>query len=200
MNAYQNFLDFFSTFGKGRLDGLSSSHFDPMTPSERGMAFEYLLKLVQAGGSEESVNGLFLADEEKAVEAVKPLLTEGLLRPEAKIVAAWNLYKNQPDDLLIPYFVESMRSSDRKLREKAAYWAPAKQPTLELLKALEGMVVTETETLPLIHATNKLLECHGVTRESVDKSTFSDMYKGLRSENVKEKFRTFDKLNLNYPI
>jgi hypothetical protein len=67
MNAYQNFLDFFSMRNKERLDGLSESYFTPMTREERGMAFEFLLKRVEKGGTEESVNGLFRADERRAI-------------------------------------------------------------------------------------------------------------------------------------
>lgn len=57
MSAYQNFLDFFSMHNKERLDGLSEIYFAEMTQQEKGMAFNHLLKMVEAGGSEESVNG-----------------------------------------------------------------------------------------------------------------------------------------------
>lgn len=90
-NAYHNFLDFFSMHNKERLDGLSESYFTAMTYEERGLAFDYLLKLVDAGGTEESVNGLFRADPDRAVNHARRLLEEDALCGEAQIAAAWNL-------------------------------------------------------------------------------------------------------------
>ena len=59
---------------KARLDGLSESYFEQITKDERARAFDYLYKLVEAGGTEESVHGLFRADRERAIEPVRELL------------------------------------------------------------------------------------------------------------------------------
>lgn len=194
MSAYQNFLDFFSMHNKERLDGLSEIYFAEMTQQEKGMAFNHLLKMVEAGGSEESVNGLFLADAERAVLVVKSLLKNGILRDEAKVVAAWNLYRMQPDSSLLPVFVELMSSSDKRIRAKAAYYVPSDMAIPELISGLEGMVRTETDTLASINATNKLLECYGITRDSVKKEEFSYFYRGLRSDDSSDKERIFNQL------
>lgn len=61
MTAYQSFLDFFSMHNKEHLDGLSEIYFTEMTLQQRAMAFNHLLKMVEAGGAEESMNGLLLA-------------------------------------------------------------------------------------------------------------------------------------------
>ncbi|WP_229261515.1 hypothetical protein [Duganella margarita] len=74
MNAYQRFLDFFEMSNKERLDGLNELYFSEMTPEERAKAFDHLIKM--AGGGEESVNGLFIADAERAAPIVKNLLDE----------------------------------------------------------------------------------------------------------------------------
>jgi len=105
MNAYQNFLDFFSMHNKERLDGLNEIYFIAMTPAERAMAFDYLLERVARGGTEESVHGLFLADPVRAVDVTERLLKEGKLRGEAQIAAAWNLQRNHSDSVLLPVFI-----------------------------------------------------------------------------------------------
>jgi hypothetical protein len=58
-----------------------------MTREERGMAFELPLKRVEKGGTEESVNGLFRADERRAIESIKRLLASGALNGEARVAA-----------------------------------------------------------------------------------------------------------------
>lgn len=194
MNAYQNFLDFFSMHNKERLDGLSEIHFSRMTQQEREMAFNHLLKMVEAGGSEESVNGLFLADAKRAVSIAQELLRSGRLRDEAKVAAAWNLYRVESDSSLVPVFVELMSSPDKRIRAKAAYYVPPDMVNPELISGLEGMVRTETDTLASINATNKLLECYGITRDSVRGEEFSHFYRGLRSDDSNEKERTLSQL------
>lgn len=196
MNAYQNFLDFFSMHNKERLDGLSEIYFDPMTPDERKMAFDYLLKKVQAGGTEESVNGLFLADEKRAATIIDGLLKNNNLRDEAEISAAWNLYRRNPDSELLIFFIRSMSNADERIRAKAAYYIPAEKSYPEVISALKGMIRTETDLLASINATNKLLECYGITRESVPKEEFSKLYKGLRNEDTHIKESALKKLDL----
>lgn len=88
-----------------------------------------------------------------------------------------------------------MSSTDKYNRANAAFYVPADALTLELDTALKGMIRTEVETLPLVNAINKLLECHGITRESVSKDDFSAFYRGLRSDALTDKEKTFQKLD-----
>lgn len=194
MNAYQNFLDFFSVNNRERLDGLSEIYFMDMSREERATAFEYLLKMVQQGGSRECVNGLFIADVDRAASIVKELLEAHKLREDAQIAAAWNLNRVQPDSLLIPVFIRLMSSSDKYNRANAAFYVPSDDFTPELDAALKGMIRTETETLPLVNAINKYLECYGITRESVSKEEFSHFYRGLRSDGAGDKEAVFKEL------
>ena len=198
MNAYQNFLDFFSTNNRERLDGLSEFHFAGMTAEERAKAFDYLLHMVQEGGSRETVNGLFTADEQRAAPIVQALLEAHKLREDAEIAAAWNLNRLQPDPSLIPVFIRLMSSSDKYNRANAAFYVPADDFTHELDTALKGMIRTETETLPLVNATNKYLECYGITRESVSKEEFSHFYRGLRSDEAGDKEAMFRELETQF--
>lgn len=195
MNAYQNFLDFFSMHNKERLDGLSEGYFTAMTAEERERAFDYLLARVQAGGSEESVHGLFMANAERAVPVVKELLEKKMLRESAEIAAAWNLFRTQPDASLVEVFIKLMSSGDKRVRANAAYYVPAGIVTPDLICALKGMVRTETHTLAAINAANKLLECYGITRDSVDKEQFSRFYRGLRNDDPAEVERTIRQLD-----
>ena len=195
MNAYQNFLDFFSMNNHERLDGLSDIYFTGMTMQERSMAFDYLLKLVNDGGSRETVHGLFLADAARAAPIVRDLLEAHKLRDDAEIAAAWNLQQIAPDDALLSVFIRLMSSTDKYNRANAAFYVPADVFTAELDAALKSMIRTETETLPLVNAINKLLECHGITRESVDKEKFSHFYLGLRSDEARDKEAIFEELD-----
>lgn len=194
-NAYQNFLDFFSMKNRERLDGLNEVYFEGMAPEERSRAFDYLLNMVKDGGSRETVGGLFIADAQRAAPIVGDLLFAGRLHEDAAIAAAWNLNRLQPAPALIAVFIGAMSSADKVNRANAAFYAPADAASPELLEALKGMIRTETETLPLVNATNKLLECCGITRESVDKETFSMYYCGLRSDLLADKEMTFKKLD-----
>jgi hypothetical protein len=195
MSAYDDFLNFFKMHNKERLDGLSESYFTAMTPDERTMAFNYLLNILQKGGTEESIHGLFMADESRAFEAISDLLKRGTLRDEAEIAAAWNLYRIIPDDALIKIFIRHFSNPVAEIRGKAAYYVPSQHLTEELKFGLRGMIRTETDTLALIHAVTKLLECYGVTRESVPKKEFSRYYIGLCSEEMHMKERTFKELD-----
>jgi len=197
MNAYQNFLDFFSMHNKERLDGLSESYFTAMTPAERAMVFDYLLGRFKFGGTEESVHGLFRADPIRAVEVMERLLDESTLSGEAQIAAAWNLRRNGSDTDFLPIFIRYMSSPDRHLREKAAYFVPAEFSD-ELKTALQAMIRTETEQLPRIHAVDALLECYGVSGESVGDDAYKSIYRGLHSEDLSAKERAFKQLDALY--
>lgn len=198
MTAYQNFLSFFSMYNKERLDGLGGIHFLEMTRQERLMSFKHLLKMIEDGGSEESINGLFLADATHAQPVVAELLKNEVLRDEAKIAAAWNLFRMHPEPLLLSVFVELMSSEDKRIRAKAAYYVPSNMVTSELIHRLEGMIRTETDTLASINATNKLLECYGINRGSVEKEEFSRLYRGLRSDEPNDKEQIFKQLGRLY--
>ncbi|MFC0254206.1 hypothetical protein [Massilia consociata] len=89
-----------------------------MNQEERTVAFNYLLKIVEAGGSEESVNELFLADAGHAQLIVKGLSRNNSLRDEAKLAAIWNLSCMKSDSLLLPVFIELMSVADRRIVEK----------------------------------------------------------------------------------
>jgi len=199
-SPYQRFIDFFELRGTERLDGLDASYFEPMTLDERRRAYDLLWAKVEKGGTDESVNGLFLADEERAVADVTPLLEGGRLRPQAEVLAAWNIYRLTKDAAMVAYFARRLSDPSAEVRGNAAYYAPAAAPTQSLIKGLQGMVLTETERLPLIHALNKLLECHGVTETSIDKTTYIKLYRGLRADAAATKTATFDLLNMRYPI
>jgi len=183
MNAYQNFLDFFSMHNKERLDGLSESYFTAMTPAERG--------------TEESVHGLFRADPVHAVEVMERRLDEGTLSGEAQIAAAWNLRRNGSDTDFLPIFIRYMSSPDRHLRRKAAYFVPA-EFSYELKAALQAMIRTENEQLPRIHAVDTLLACYGVSEESVGDDMYCCLYLGLHSEDPSAKERAFKRLDALY--
>jgi len=198
VSAYQDFLDFFSIHNKERLDGLSESYFTAMTQEERARAFNYLLKLVEAGGTEERVHGLFRADSSRAVEPVERLLQAGVLNEDAQIAAAWNIYRIKKDESLSSVFIRFMASQEEKLREKAAYYVPADNLTSELKSALQGMIRVETKQLARIHAVDKILECYGVSEESVGKNKYLNIYKGLHSENLKDKEEGFKQLEKLY--
>lgn len=198
--AYQRFLDFFSLAGTARLDGLDSSYFDAMTRDERSRAYDFLLARVEKGGTGESINGLFLADPDRAAVDVTSLLAAGRLRPEAEILGAWNIYRLTGDVAMMTYFAKLMRDSSAELRGNAAYWVPTSAPTRALLESLEGMVLAETEKLPRIHAVNKLLEFHGVTRALVDRKEYTAYYRALWSDDAALMETTFASLDEKYPV
>jgi hypothetical protein len=193
MSAYQRFLDFFSMHNKERLDGLDESYFSDMNQKERDMAFGYLLKLVRAGGTEESMHALFRADSERAVEPVEQLLNAGTLNKEAQIAAAWNLREVKWDDKLLSIFICHMTSFDHRLRSMAAYYVPPLSSG-ELKSALRAMIRVETVLLPLIHAVNKLFECSGVTEDSIGEKRYLQIYRNLRSDDLQLKERAFKEL------
>jgi len=198
MSAYQDFLDFFSMHNKERLDGLSESYFTAMTQEERVLAFNYLLKLIEAGGTEESVHGLFRADASRAVEPVERLLKADVLNRDAQIAAAWNIYRIKKDCSLLSVFIRFMASEEERLREKAAYYVPADNLTSELKSALQGMIRVETKQLARIHAVDKILECYGVNEESVGKNKYISIYRGLHSEDLRDKEAAFKQLERLY--
>lgn len=198
MNAYQNFLDFFSMHNKERLDGLSESYFTVMTPDEKTKAFDFLLNRIEInGGGEESVHGIFRADCARAVQSIKKLMAVGKLNEEAQIAAAWNIWNIEADDGILKIFLHFMASTKVQLREKAVYYLPAKFTT-EIKASLQGMIRTETERLVSVHAVNKLLDCYGVTKESVGDAEYMVIYKGLRSNDLKEKELAFKRLDKLY--
>ena len=184
MNAYQNFLDFFSMHNRERLDGLDESYFSGMTDAERKMAFNYLLAMVQDGGGEESVNGLFTADAIAAWEPVDQLLSAGLLRPAARIVAASHLYRGRPDSLYLQVFYHYMADPDARLRRLAVLYLP---PVLtpETKTYLHGMVRTETDEQVYLQVVTKILRCYGINGRSVGKDIFLGLYAELHSEDSK---------------
>lgn len=76
----------------------------------------------------------------------------------------------------------------------AVYYVPAAFVD-ELITSLQGMVRTETEQLGRIHALDKLLQCCGVSEESVGKSKYLEIYRGLHSDDLSAKEGAFRKLD-----
>jgi hypothetical protein len=198
MDAYENFLQFFSMCNRERLDGLCESYFTLMTSHERRMAFDYLLALVEAGGSEETINGLFIADCDRAIAPVSRLLADAALNKEAQIVAARHLYGVDGRQDLLRIFIHYMADPDVTLREKAAYYVPADIWSDELRDALEAMIRTETKQLARIHAVDKLMRIYGVDEQSVGETVYLDIYRGLRSPEMHMKEAALSRLATLY--
>ncbi|WP_312520410.1 hypothetical protein [Massilia sp.] len=194
MSAYQEFLDFFSMHNKERLDGLSEGYFTAMNQKERAMAYAYLLDLVRKGGTEESVNGLFMADFSRAVDPVEDLLKEGELNGEAQISAAWNLSKIRGGERYFQIFEKFMSDSDSRLRTKAVYYVPDDISRYKLEPCLKGMIRTETTQLPRIHAVNKLLDINNINKSTIGEKLFKEIYRGLHSDDAREQDRAFKKI------
>jgi hypothetical protein len=197
-NAYQNFLDFFSRRDKERLDGLNEGYFSGMTPNERNQAFEYLRRLVEAGGGRESIHGLFIADWERATTVLTRLLKEHRFQGEAEVIAAWNVYRVERDRSLLEIFIRAMSSDDKRVRQAAAYYVPADTVTLELLAALKHMIRVETDRLAAIHAVNALLACYDVSKESIGAKPYREIYLGLRAADSTAKEAAFRQLDALY--
>lgn len=200
MNAYQNFLDFFTLHNKERLDGIGEEYFSAMSREERARAFDYMLELLHRGGGEEIINGMFRADSTRAVEPVARLLDSGYLKGVAKVSAAWNLSKIYGAEHYRNVFIECMHDPDEEVREKAAYFVSARDPHHDINFALKRMIRTETGLLPRIHAVDKLLMRHGVSKEVVGKNEFSEIYKALHDDNIESKEFAFEKLSEKYPV
>jgi len=196
MNAYQNFLDFFSIRGLERLDGLSDSYFTAMTLDEKGRAFDYLMARVEQGGSEESVHALFKVDSRRAVAPIRQLLDAGTLNHEAQIAAAWNLWHIQEDDHLLAIFIHFLASPQARLREQAACYLPVVKFTNTLKAPLKKMIRGETERLARIHAVDKLLAGYGVSAESVGEEKYLRIYRDLHSEDSTKQEAVFKELDM----
>lgn len=197
MSAYQNFLDFFSMHNGERLDGLSESYFMAMTIDERASAFKFLMARVEQGGSEESVNGLFRADSQRAIAPIQHLLNAGILNEEAQIAAAWNLWKVTHDAELLAIFIYFMGSPKAYLREQAACCVPTSKFTSALKLALQEMIRTETEQLARIHAVDKIMGCYGISEDSVGHGNYLKIYRDLHSDDpelMEEAFTQLDSL------
>jgi hypothetical protein len=194
MNAYQDFLDFFSMHNKERLDGLSESYFIAMNEQERDMAFRFLLERVADGGTEESVNGLFMADFERAIEPVRKLLEAGKLNADAQLAAAWNLSKIWDDDCLSQVFARFMSDPDYRLRAKAIYYVPDDMLHGNLELCLRGVIRTEVEQLPRVHAVNKILKIYNISKQSIGERNYREIYQGLHSDEPQEVERALNRL------
>ncbi len=92
---------------------------EPITAGDRARAYEVLAR-VQKGGTNESVKGLFLADEQRAAADAGKLLESGVLRPEAELFAAWHIYRVTKDVSKVAYFPKHMTDGKAELRGKAA--------------------------------------------------------------------------------
>ena len=171
-------------FNKERLDGLNEMHFSGMTQQERTMAFNYLLEGFKNGGSEETVNGIFTADFERALAPVTHLMETGALNEEAHLAAASNIFQITRDNKLLPIFIRFMANPDERLRGTAARCVPSSIFCEELRLALESMIRIETDNLAHIHAVNKLLLYHDVSEESVGKRKYLSIYRNLRSGDL----------------
>ncbi len=195
MNAYQNFLDYFSMFNKERLDGLSEMHFSGMTQQERAMAFNYLLEGVEKGGSEETANVSFTSDFARALAPVTHLMETGALNEEAHLAAASNIFQITRDRKLLPVFMRFLSNPDERLRGTAARCVPSSIFCEKLRLALESMIRTETDNLAHIHAVNKLLLYHDVSEESVGKRKYLSIYRNLRSKDLLRIEEAFNDIN-----
>lgn len=64
---------------------------------------------------------------------------------------------------------------------------PADASHEALLESLRDMIRTETEAL--------LLECYGITEESLPEAQYLRLYRGLRSDDLKTREATFKELD-----
>ena len=185
-------------YNKERLDGLGWEYFKDMTNDELARAFDHLLAMVEKGGSQETVNGLFTADAERAVQPVLRLLEAGTLNDEAEMAAAFHLWQMQYSDRLPEICMKYMRHPNKYLRQKAVYYMPSNKLTDALKLNLQNIILHEEDLLTSIHAVNKLFECYGVTKVTVGAEAYSTMYRALRSPDLHAKQAVFSQLDDMY--
>lgn len=198
--AYQRFLDFFQLTGTQRMQGPDGFVFDAMTPDERRQAWDFLWARVAAGGTGESVDLLFWADEVRAALEVPALIAAGRLRPQAEVVAAWNVYQSLRDPAMLSCFVRALADANPEVRGEAACRAPAGAPTRALLHGLREMVLHETDRLAYVHARNKLLQCHGVTEEALGRKAGLRIRRALASDDISERAAMLARLERDHPV
>ena len=91
-----------------------------------GACVRFFLKLVEKGGTEENVNGLFRTDFARAIESVRRLLTENTLTGEAQIAAAWNIYKVQRNESILSVFIRFFCRSGLSFARKSGILRPGR--------------------------------------------------------------------------
>lgn len=81
-SAYQRFLDFFNLTQRERLEGLNSSHFEPMSQTEKKQAFELLKSNFER--STENIKGLYLCCPAEAIALFKKTIKQPIDYKENK--------------------------------------------------------------------------------------------------------------------
>lgn len=201
--ALRRFYDFFETYGAERLNGLNESHFDSLTSSEREEVWKFLAKDVAQ--SEESIKGLYLLNKDRAIEFFKEVVTAPMKASEysaerkelevSRLSLLAYINSVEPDEKYVNAMCEFADSEFEDVRGLFARSLPIGQVTPDAVHALEKMIFTEVERVPLASAITKFMAIHGMDFD-MDDSLYDSIYRSLRSDDPKEKMAAIRRLKV----
>lgn len=206
--AYQHFLDFFKLTERERLEGLDKSYFSEMTEEEKNDAFEFLKSQPDFECFSETLYGLYLCNQEKAINLFKDLLKKEIkvyeiqrdndLELHGRVFMAGYVCNIEPTKTninnLVSIDVSKARDDVRNLKYRLI---PSSPTTLEAIDFLKNALKDELKRPDTDSASTTakltLMSIYGVEFDMNDKNYMS-ISRGLMSSNEEEKLAAFKKL------
>jgi hypothetical protein len=204
--AYKHFLSFFKLTQRERLDGLDASYFSELTPEEKCNAFEYLKDKFDI--STESIRGLYLCDPERAIVLFKET-TKPPLKPRknsweneavfmGRVMMSGYICNVEPTKENIDYLADfEIFDKDEDIRNTLYKLIPSSPTTEKALSLLKKAIFFESERLTSASSIMTLMSIYGLLFDMNDEN-YKKIYQGLRSEDVKLKQVTIEKLEKYY--
>ena len=193
--------DFFESSGSERYQGLDESYFSDLNDFEKQEAWGFLIKKCTL--SEDVIKGLYILDKKKAVDIFKNALSQPIeeyqyraQRMEAernRVLMLKYVLEQSPEK---QYFLEIIKFSNSDFEEVRADFAesvPFLKIVPEVVDALKGMIVVETDRAPLSSAITKLMVIHGLDFDASN-DLYKSIYLALRSGSVSDKFLAMRRL------
>lgn len=188
--AFEKFLAYFDTSGHERLDGLDASYFEKMDEEEKSKAFEILRHRLHQG-SEEAIKGLILVSKQHAlselIDRYTYLKTERMINRQL-MTLAYYLYLNTQDDNYQKDIAYFFLDKNRIVKLKALNYIKQTKKTLDIIAALEEVVVREKDSTVSFVAAKQLLEGYGIIEgDPITGKIFEDNINRFFSDDFSER-------------
>jgi len=198
---------FFDTYGSERLSGLDHSYFSNLSPTEKVQAWDFLLDGFP--DSVDNITGLYLLDKTRAIEQFKMALAAPAPASEYpaerradqinRLLMLRYVTNFDSDPRYVAMLPEFARSEFEEVRAQFAQSISSNNATADVVKALKGMIFTETERIPVASAIMALMELHGVSYDR-NNPDHRSIYRSLRSGDPGDKLAGMDRLSAMRPL
>ncbi len=177
--SFDAFINYFSIYGKERLDGPPTDIINKLSAAEKTKAYNYVLEYRCNPAGQEAINILFALDKNKALIDIEELEKTGRLTGESMVVYSYEKYQESQSPVYRGKLFSLLNHESSEVRNLSWYYLPTKGLTNEEISVIKACLLKEADKVSLIQGIKKFLSIFDINYGTDE---YTNYYRKMRLE------------------